>query len=88
MSKHPLSISLQGAIEDLERSALRLSDRVTNPLLKSRLGVALDELDEIPDLFECEDKMRQALALPCARIRQVASIVDQHGPHAVFLPDD
>jgi hypothetical protein len=51
MSKQPLSFSLQGAIEDLERSALHLRDCVTNPLLKSRLGVALDELDEMPHLF-------------------------------------
>jgi hypothetical protein len=40
------------------------------------------------DNIKGEDKMRQALALPCPRIRQVASIVDKHGPHAVFLPDD
>ena len=30
-----------GVIEDLERAALHSRDRVTNPLLKSRLGVAL-----------------------------------------------
>lgn len=67
--------ALHERIATLRDTALRLRERVGEDALRTRLDVALRELERIPQAFPDEAMAQQALLVPAGRIRTVAEII-------------
>ena len=80
----PISDELEADINLMCETALQLREEMTDPTMKARIDLALNDLKEIPHLFEAEDTMRQVLKLPSVRIREVVQARDKYGPGAIY----
>lgn len=85
--KQPLTDELKGEIDIMRETALRLRDEMKSPSLKAKLDRALMDLDAIPQLFDSEEHMRQALIYPFEQIREVVAIRGTHGPDVQLVPE-